>query len=374
VSNDPETSEPFSSDAPPPAALTRDVFLEWRSPRRGEFPAQRMNNPLWEWLVLSRWSAWTINQHFKGPSAFEAGPAWCFDRMGQSTTELPDGRKVLIGGEHEDYYDPDFFIYNDVVVRHPSGEIDILGYPLDVFPPTDFHTATLVGDRIVIIGNLGYSKDRKLGVTQVAVLDLKTFAVTLVESVGAGPGWLHDHTAELSPDHASILVRGGEFDSGLEDTPLLENIDDWRLHLAERRWERLTDRRWPRFRVRRKDQKGLHLWGIGHTKWSLEVGWKNAAQNLKKLEEDLGKLPDFDLFGQLYRPNTPHQPIEDREDEYGVKRIQVDGVVVRSVEETRHIQVTIEGPLPEATITALAEDLRTKLASLENADCEVVRW
>jgi len=57
---------------------------------------------------------------------------------------LPDGREVLIAGEHEDYYDPDFFIYNDVVVRAPDGKFAIYGYSKEAFPPTDFHTATLL--------------------------------------------------------------------------------------------------------------------------------------------------------------------------------------------------------------------------------------
>jgi hypothetical protein len=34
----------------------------------------------------------------------------------------------------------------------------------------------------------------------------------------------------------------------------------------------------------------------------------------------------------------------------------------------------VEGTLPEETINAVAEDLRGKLAALENADCEVVKW
>ena len=41
-------------------------------------------------------------------------PFWSFDRYGMSVTHLEDGRIILIGGEHEDYYDPYFFIYNDV--------------------------------------------------------------------------------------------------------------------------------------------------------------------------------------------------------------------------------------------------------------------
>jgi hypothetical protein len=61
-------------------------------------------------------------------------------------------------GEHEDHYDPDFFIHNDVVVRTPDGEVAIYGYPTEVFLPTDFHTATLLPASIVLIGSLGYRK------------------------------------------------------------------------------------------------------------------------------------------------------------------------------------------------------------------------
>ena len=39
-------------------------------------------------------------------------PVWCFIRYGATRTKIPDGRIVCIGGEHEDSYDPDFYIYN----------------------------------------------------------------------------------------------------------------------------------------------------------------------------------------------------------------------------------------------------------------------
>src|SRR6185369_11799713 len=96
-------------------------------------------------------------------------------RFGQSSTLLGDGRRIAIAGEHEDYYDPDFYIYNDVIVHHPSGEVDIYCYPREVFSPTDFHSATLVGDRIVLIGRLGYSGTRMPEVTPVYALDTSTY-------------------------------------------------------------------------------------------------------------------------------------------------------------------------------------------------------
>jgi len=33
--------------------VTRDLFLQWRTPRFGRANPQRMNNPLLEWLIRS---------------------------------------------------------------------------------------------------------------------------------------------------------------------------------------------------------------------------------------------------------------------------------------------------------------------------------
>ncbi len=55
-----------------------------------------------------------------------SAPVWCFERYGQSITCLPDGRFVQIGGEHEDSYDRDFCIYNDVFVHRPDGTFEPL--------------------------------------------------------------------------------------------------------------------------------------------------------------------------------------------------------------------------------------------------------
>ena len=136
-----------------------------------------------------------------------AGPVWCADRFGQSLTLLPDGRAVQIGGEHEDYYDPDFCIYNDVFLFSPDRSVAIFGYPEKMFPPTDFHTATLAGGFIYAIGSLGYQGTRRFGETPVYRLDLDTFRMERVEAGGDVPGWIYRHRAEAVPD--GIRVWGG---------------------------------------------------------------------------------------------------------------------------------------------------------------------
>jgi len=340
-----------------------------------------MNNPVWDWIIRCQLSAYGVNQRLKGPSPFNAGPGWCFRRFGQSSTPLPDERIVMIGGEHEDAYDPDFYIYNDVVVRHPDGRLDIFGYPKDVFPPTDFHSATLVGSGIVIIGCLGYPEQRKTGTTPVFSLDLNSFAISPVATSGSAPGWIYELTGVLSDDGASILVRGRKLDRGAKDGSLVENLDDWRLHLATGCWERLSERRWQRWEVRRRDRKLNHLWQVRQALWMEKMG---AVEQFKEqfgtlteglaipsLEEELGVRPDFDVLARLYRPDAAHEEAPKLEGENGVYRIRVGGVVVRYVEDMHCIQMTVEGELPQTTIDALASDLRSKMSALENTPCEL---
>src|SRR5919197_3707037 len=158
-------------------AVTPALFREWCAPRFGNANPEKIQSRVWEWLVRSKLSAYGSRQKINDPSIHGLTPTWSFDRFGQSVSELPDGRTIYIAGEHEDFYDSDFFIYNDVVVSHSNGTIDFYCYPQSDFPPTDFHTATLVGEAIVIIGSLGYREERIPQYTQVCRLDLDSFEI-----------------------------------------------------------------------------------------------------------------------------------------------------------------------------------------------------
>jgi len=138
-----------------------------------------------------------------------AGPRWSWERYGRTTTMLADGRIVHIGGTYEDFYDPDFCIYNDVFVQYPDGRCEVYLYPKDDFPPTDLHTATLFGDDIILIGSCGYTDLREIGTTQVMKLDTLKFRIRRLVTKGDGPGWISGHLAEKL-DENRVLVVGGE--------------------------------------------------------------------------------------------------------------------------------------------------------------------
>jgi hypothetical protein len=86
----------------------------------------KIDRPYWKYMIArgNDW-AYTTRKKYKMSAADGSWlnyPIYCFDRFGRTETRLPDGRVVYIAGEHEDFYDPDFCIYNDVVVVHGYGD------------------------------------------------------------------------------------------------------------------------------------------------------------------------------------------------------------------------------------------------------------
>lgn len=186
-------------------------------------------NPFFEIAIRYELDPYWVCRHLNididssSPETLAKTKLWTWKRFGQTTTTLPDGRIVYIGGEHEDWYDPMFFIFNDVVIENPeTGRFDLYRYPLSVFPPTDFHTATLDPIRrcIWIIGCLGNVGQRGTK-TPVYRLDIDTFRIEQVQTRGdESPGWIWGHEARLEGNNGIIVVTD----------------KTWRLDLTEKTW------------------------------------------------------------------------------------------------------------------------------------------
>ncbi|KAF6220511.1 hypothetical protein HO133_002944 [Letharia lupina] len=188
-----------------------------------------MNKPFWMFQVgpggFPAWKARTTFGNAEDPFADFEDPVWCFTRYGATRTKLPDGRVVCIAGEHEDGYDPDFCIYNDVVVFDALQKSDppplltpecikIYGYPVETFPPTDFHTSTYFVDpttgkeSIIIVGGLGYTGQASRSQTDVYQLDLTDFSIQRLNTSGVGPtGGTSKHKAELIGGEGQAAIK-----------------------------------------------------------------------------------------------------------------------------------------------------------------------
>lgn len=343
----------------PPPQIGDSEFLAWRSPRQVDTNPTRLDNPLWNWLVRTRWDAYNANNLYAGPSAFDAGPMWSFQRFGKSETALSDGRVIHIGGEHEDHYDPDFFIYNDVTVIDLTGAIAIYGYPPENFPPTDFHSATQVADAIYVIGRLGYAETRAIGVTPVYKLSLDSMRIESVGTHGDPPGWIYRHQATLASDGHSIIVSAGERWLG-DQCAIRENVDSWSFDTHSGHWRRLTERYWQHWVMRRVDRKPNRLWDTRQAMWHRDHAHLGLGSFWAYKEE-----PDFAALEQLYRiAGDPHPAIE--EDEVGKFSVLIDGLAVRFKEERFWIEAIVEGQLSSQRLSDLQ---RTTLALLERIDC-----
>lgn len=204
--------------------LTKNEYVRDRYPRYGTSNPERIESRLWCQLLAGatgparryghmdyegHWSRLNRDCSSLGREA-RPGPRWAGrGRFGQSKTFMPDGRIIYTGGCFEDFYDPDFCIYNDVIVQNTNGSFEIYLYPQEIFPPTDFHTATRVQHDIYLIGGLGFQDLRRPLETHVLKLNTKTYRMQRLTVSGYAPGWIYEHSATYERADHSIDLSGG---------------------------------------------------------------------------------------------------------------------------------------------------------------------
>ena len=241
----------YQFDVPPEASLTD--FLEGGTRFFGRSNPEIVEIPFWKAMVRSGASAGLATLTFEKerkalvknarkanvalPQIF-TGPVWCFSRFGQTITPIDNGCYISIAGEHEDFYDTDFCIYNDVILHDGKGDCIFHTYPRELFPPTDFHSATRVGNSVFIIGNLGYPEDRKSGYTPVFKLDIPTMRMDRLETTGHMPGWIYKHKAVLNGDGDIVISGGTIWTTEGDKKTFVENTDTFVLSLKTLSWKK----------------------------------------------------------------------------------------------------------------------------------------
>lgn len=304
-----------------------------------------MDVPVWEWMVRTGNNPYVARKSLGLENNYDLpwNPDWCFDRMGTARVEMPHGRVITVAGEHEDFYDPDFCIYNDVVVQNGDA-VEIYGYPRTTFPPTDFHTATLVDNSIYIVGSLGYPDERGGSLTPVFRLDTNDYRIDRVETTGESPGWIHKHRAEFLADIGVIEITGGERVLGHGDSERFrDNFDIYHLRVVDGTWQRVTDNSgWRQFSLEYTDDERT----VG------DLGWY-TGEVLKELGYPC----------ELYENDEDVEALSDRG-----HVIVIDGVRVLCADRYEEFRVTIQGELEQA----LVDDLLSKLTVLARGTHRVV--
>lgn len=214
--------------------VQQDIYEEHKHPRFGRHNPEKCTNAFWLDMIRTGASAWTARESYHDDSS--NCPIWSYQRYGRSTNLLKNGVIIEIAGEHEDHYDPDFCIYNDVTVFHPNGDIEIYGYPENIFPCTDFHSATLIGKHIIIIGNLGYPESRIVCETPVYALDIESMKIKKISTSGNSPGWISQHHASFT--NGILSITGGNIWTNEQGAfKLLENERSYQLCIENWTWK-----------------------------------------------------------------------------------------------------------------------------------------
>ena len=198
--------------------VTAAVYRGAKNPRYGAGNPERSDNPFWLAMARRRWPPSRARLHFgdtappkpefvmpKGdmPAPFTAAArrwatrydeareraklvrtiddvVWTAVREHALHLTLPDGRALMIGGEVADdgdeYADP--WVYNDVVVRHPDGAIEILTYPRELFPQVRWEVGVLMGAHLFIFGESTGSGTPRSARAVALRLDTGTYAVS----------------------------------------------------------------------------------------------------------------------------------------------------------------------------------------------------
>lgn len=360
--------------------ITKCLFLKWRNPRLSSANPTKIESPVWKWMIQNNCSGYHLNDLMEGPSSFDNGPVWTMDRFGMSGTLLPNGDKVFIGGEHEDYYDPDFNIYNDVVVVKADHSVNIFNYPKEIFPATDFHSANLIDDKIIIIGNLGYGEQRIPNSTPVYQLDLKTFSISKTTTKGPSPGWIHNHEVEVDLQTNKLKIKGGTTYIG-EDEQLIDNFDDWEFDIKSNTWSKLTDRQWKRIIFTREDRNLFELGmkrinimtsdlGSAFDDSQSDQDLSDALESIKSLNGNSDKVSEEEkeVIQALYSFPFDHKIVNDKDDveEYGVYRISHDETIIEFKEDSSSIVTLVRGSVPVRIISTIKSTLIKKLEKIEN--------
>lgn len=347
------------------AAISFEIYKAWREPREGRKNPTRMDNPLWAALVKQRINAYQVRTRLDPEGRLPWTKVWCFDRFGQSTTVLPDGRTVYIAGEHEDGTDDDFYIFNDVVIVEPGGQVAIYGYSHKVFPPTDSHSATLVGNQIWIIGSIGYLGQRRWGTTQVCRLDLATMAITKLTTAGEQPGWIARHDA--APRDGEIVISGGAI--GVAGGAFIKNADKWALDLATLTWARRPPGRWQRWTLRRRDGEMSGLRELEQLQTWLEQGeTRLAAETRAAMVQDRGREPDLARYRARYGYGGAVRLPRRIGDPIGVVRVALDGEIVHITEAWDLVEMAVQGELAADRLAGFQRYVVDQLNALDDTD------
>ena len=86
-------------------------------------------------------------------------PVFTFNRGLNTQIKLDDKRTINVGGVQEEVDDPDYFIYNDIIVLDRNNNVTIYAYPEEIFPCIVNPKLEVQDDFLIITDGARYKND-----------------------------------------------------------------------------------------------------------------------------------------------------------------------------------------------------------------------
>jgi hypothetical protein len=103
---------------------------------------------------------------------------WTAEREDALLFTLADGCRIQIGGRISAYGDDekDAWVYNDIIVRNPAGDVEVYTYPKAIFPPMETLVGARHAGRVVMVG-MARAEDGAEWRLRVLIVDVNTFEI-----------------------------------------------------------------------------------------------------------------------------------------------------------------------------------------------------
>lgn len=277
--------------------------------------------------------------------------------------------------ESQDYYDPDFDIYNDVTIKYHDQDLkfsyEIWNYPESQFPPVYAHS-TVYDDRtnqVYITGGLGTGDRQRKGVTEIYQLNLESKDIQQVETFGESPPCLHNHETKMW-NYDLIEMKGGHI---LKNNIVIKNLYVWYFNLKTKTWLKQESEIFQHWMIQTDKREELFL-QISKDILKMEEENFYSSESIEQHKAHIFKhyeyQPNYQLYPQLYYAHEDIYVSKIESYPYFnlIYQCILQGQIYHCFEEHNRLEIAFQASASEEFQQFIINDLTSKLKQISGHD------
>ena len=270
--------------------------------------------------------------------------------------------------DYNDYYNPDFKIYNDVCIKADGlKKIELWSYPEEQFPPVYNHDTVYDKNMnlVYITGGLGLGERQRKNITEIYQLNLETKDIEHVDTLGESPPCLHNHHTKMW-NYDLIEMRDGNI---LKNGKAIKNLYVWYFNLKTKTWLKQKQEIYQHWLITSSDSDELFL-DISKEILKMEDEIFYSSEFIEEHKQDIfkyyGYVPDYQTYLNLYRPvkEMYFSQVTGYMDRYPSCACILNRQVYHCFEGYNRIEVAFQSSASNEFQKLIIDDLKSKLKQL----------